>query len=472
MKAVIVEKGRLILDIPLHFRRIIKVIRLKPFDTSSETGRAQERHRRIALTALASSAAKAITIATGLITVPLTLNYLGDERYGLWMTISSVIAMMVFADFGIGLGLMNAVAEAYGKDDKDAIKRHVANALLILSVIAIIILVSFFISYPFIDWGGFFNVKSNLAMKESGPALAILVICFALGVPAGIVQRVQMGLQQGFASSIWQAGGSVLGLLLTLLVISLEGGLPWLAIGLGGAPVIISVLNGFVFFSVQSRDLAPDLLRISRPGMVRILQGGLLFFMLQIGVSIAYASDNIIIAKILGASSVAQYSVVSKMFDGVLMVIGLAFVPLWPAYGEAKARGDWLWIKKTLARSMFATFFFAATAAILLVGCHKTLLQLWVGTKHVFPFALVAWYALWMVLKGLGGTYSYFLNGMNVMRLQLVVATVFMTISITLKIFLVYKIGLIGVPVALAFSYITTVVIPYALTTNNIIKST
>jgi len=84
-------------------------------------------------------------------------------------------------------------------------------------------------------------------------------------------------------------------------------------------------------------------------GMKRILQGGLLFFVLQLGVTVAYASDNLIIAKILGLDDVAQYSVVSKMFEGVLMVFGLAVTPLWPAYGEAKARGDLHWIKKTLA---------------------------------------------------------------------------------------------------------------------------
>ncbi len=451
-------------------RSIFSVLRLQPFDTSTETGRSQERHRRIALTALASAASKAITITTSFITVPLTLNYLGTERYGLWMTISSVIAMMVFADFGIGNGLMNAIAEAHGKDDKDAIKTHVTNAMVILGIIAGVILVAFFAVYSFVQWGTFFNVKTPLAIRESGPALAVFMVCFAVGVPAGIVQRVQMGLQQGFASSLWQAGGSILGLLLTLLVIYLKGGLPWLVLALGGAPVIMLFLNGLVFFVLQRREFAPDLLQISKPGMKRILHGGMLFFVLQIGVSVAYASDNIIIAKMLGPNSVAQYSVVSKLFEGVLMVIGLAFASLWPAYGEAKARGDRLWIKKTLARSMLTTLLLLVTAAMLLITCYKPLLQLWVGAKHVFPFALVAWYAIWMVLKGLGGTYSMFLNGMTVLRLQLIIATLFTLISITTKVWFVLFFGLDGILIALILSYIITTVIPYSILTNKLLS--
>jgi len=452
-------------------RQKLGIIRLRPFNTSTEDGRSSERHRRIALTALASALAKAIAIVTTFITVPLTLNYLGAERYGLWMTISSVIAMMVFADLGIGNGLMNAISEAYGADDKAALKRHISNATVILTVIAIVILVSFFASYPLIDWGVFFNVKSPQAIKESGQALAAFVVCFAVGVPVGIIQRVQMGLQQGFASSLWQAGGSILGVVMTLLVIHLKGGLPWLVLALAGAPVIVLALNGLVFFVLQRRELSPELTQISLPGIKRILQGGMLFFVLQIGVSVSFASDNIIIAWMLGPDSVAQYSVVSKLFEGVLMVVGLASAPLWPAYGEARARGDMLWIKKTLVKSMFTTLLFILPLALLLVTCYRPLFQIWVGATHVFSFALVAWYAVWMVFKGLGGTYAMFLNGMNVIRLQLIIATLFMFISIAAKIWFITLFGLNGILAALILTYLLTTVIPYSMLTNKILTN-
>jgi O-antigen/teichoic acid export membrane protein len=439
------------------------LLRLTPFDVSTSAGRSQERHRRIALTALASAASRIITIATSFITVPITLNYLGTERYGLWMTISSVIAMMAFADFGIGNGLMNAVSEAHGKDDARAIKAHVANAMVILGIVSVIILGAFFSLYSFIHWGSFFNVRTPLAVREAGPALALFMICFAAGVPAGIVQRVQTGLQEGFISSLWLAGGSVIGLAATLLVIFFKGGLPWLVLALAGAPVAVLFVNAVTFFIVQRRDLAPDLLLISRPGMKRILHGGMLFFVLQLSVSLAYASDNLIIAKMLGAGAVAQFSVVSKLFEGVLIVISLTVAPLWPAYGEAKARGDRQWIKATLSRSMISTLLIVMGAAIVLVTLYKPLFALWIGSNHVISFALVAWYATWMVLKGLGATYSMFLNGMHILGLQLKVVTIFTIVSICLKLWFVSLYGLNGILAALVISYLITTVIPYAL---------
>ncbi len=438
----------------------LRVVRLKPFDISTEDGRSKERYRRIALTALASASAKSITIATSFITVPLTLNYLGTERYGLWMTISSVIAMMTFADFGIGNGLMNAVAEAFGTDDKAAIKRHIANAMTVLLIIAGAILLLFFSAYPFIDWGGFFNVKSAVAAKESGPALAIFMVCFALGVPAGIVQRVQMGLQQGFASSIWQAAGSILGLILTLVVIYVKGGLALLVLALGSAPVVMLLLNSLVFFCFQRRDLAPDILHITVQGMKRILNRGVLFFILQIAVAVSYTSDNLIIAKLLGATFVAQYSVVSKLFEGLLMIQGLAITPLWPAYGEAKARNDSFWIIKTLHRSVLTTLAVIVPVAVIFVLLNKQIFGYWIGAKHVIPFSLVACYGVWFALKGVGATYSMFFNGMHIMRFQIILVVIFMITSITAKLYFVTLIGLPGLLIGLILSYLLTNLIP------------
>jgi O-antigen/teichoic acid export membrane protein len=454
-----------------HILNCRELFRFAPFDVSTEDGRSKERHRRIVLSAFASTVAKSITIATSFITVPLTLNYLGTERYGLWMTISSVIAMMVFADFGIGNGLINAISDAYGKDDKSAIKAHIANAAVILSCIALLILTIYFIIFPFISWNAFFNVKTQLAIDETVPALSVFMICFALGVPATIVQRVQMGLQEGFASSLWQAGGSVLGLLLSLLVIFFKGGLPWLVFALAGAPVVILLINGAVFFSVQHKELTPDMRQVSQSGMRRILHGGLLFFVLQLAGSIAFASDNIIIAKVLGADAVARYSVVSKLFEGVLIIISLAFSPLWPAYGEAKARGDKTWIIDTLKRSMLTTLLLVTSAAMLLVCLYKPLFALWVGGKHIFPFGLIALYAAWIILKGAGGTYAMFLNGIHVLRLQLIIASMFTLGSIVMKIWFVHTLGLNGVLIALILSYTLTTVFPYAILTKKILSS-
>ena len=60
--------------------------------------RGSERNRRAVLAGSIATVARVVQLGASLVTVPLTLKYLGNERFGLWMTISSVLAMAAFAD--------------------------------------------------------------------------------------------------------------------------------------------------------------------------------------------------------------------------------------------------------------------------------------------------------------------------------------------------------------------------------------
>ena len=95
-------------DFALRLKQVYALVRLRPFSVSTVAGRTNERHRRAALTALAAVLARSLSIATALITVPLTLHYLGTERYGMWMTMSSLVVLLSFADLGIGTGILNS----------------------------------------------------------------------------------------------------------------------------------------------------------------------------------------------------------------------------------------------------------------------------------------------------------------------------------------------------------------------------
>src|SRR5215831_555681 len=94
-----------------------RFLRSNPLDLASSEERSFERIKRVFITALSSVFAKFISVISSFITIPLALKYLGTELYGLWMTITSVIVMLNFADFGIGNGVLNLVTTAYGKND-------------------------------------------------------------------------------------------------------------------------------------------------------------------------------------------------------------------------------------------------------------------------------------------------------------------------------------------------------------------
>ena len=66
---------------------------------------------------IASIVTKGISIATSFLMVPLTLNYVNKELYGIWLTLSSIILWLNFFDIGFTLGLKNKLAEALAIKD-------------------------------------------------------------------------------------------------------------------------------------------------------------------------------------------------------------------------------------------------------------------------------------------------------------------------------------------------------------------
>ena len=262
--------------------KLLSLVRVRAFDTNSEGGRSRERYRRAGFTAAAAFAAKIVGVAAAFVTVPLTLNYLGSERYGLWMTISSVSLMLGFADLGIGNGVLNAVADAHGRDDRRLGREAVSSGFFLLSLISVALVAVFAVVYTFVPWARVYNVTSADAIREAGPATAVFFLVWALNIPLGVVQRVQLGYQKGFVNYAWQAAGSLFALVGAVLAIVSEAGLPWLVLALTGGPLLAVALNGAVEFGWVRPWLRPAWSHVTHAVAGRILRLGVWFFIIQL----------------------------------------------------------------------------------------------------------------------------------------------------------------------------------------------
>ncbi len=398
-------------------RQVLAVARLRPFDGSTEAGRSQERYRRIVMTAIASAAARGVALVSLLVSVPLTMNYLGLERYGLWMTVSSLLIVFGFADLGLGNGLVNGLAAAHGRDETDAPRRLVSSALVMLAGVAMLIALAFAAVFPAVSWASLFNAESDAAVREAGPAVAALVACLAAALPLSVVSRVQLGYQEGFANSLWIAAGTAAGLAALLVAVRLRAGVPWLIVAVSGAPTLVVLAQGLVLFGARRPEVRPRWRDVTPDAVRRLLRLGSLFFVLQIAVAMNYVSDNLVVAHLFGPEAVTQYSVPMRLFTIPQVVLNLVLPALWPAYGEALARGDVAWARRTMLRSLAVTAGLSAACALVLLVFARPLLRAWVGPAIAPSLPLLAGLALWTVLTAVGSALAMFLNAANVVQL-------------------------------------------------------
>ncbi len=434
-------------------RDTIGLLRFTAFDTDTEEGRSQERHRHIAWTTVTAGASKAAAAAAMLISVPLTLGYLGPERFGLWMAVTAVISMLGFADFGLGNGILNAVSHASGRNDDRTIHRSVSNGIIMLAAIGGLILLIFLALYRYVPWPSLFNVSSATAALESGPVVLVLLSCFIVTLPLGATQKVQLGLQQGYWGNLWEAVGSVLGLVGIIIAIQMQAGLHWIALSMAGIPLVFRALNTLVFFGYQERTLRPKMSHLDFQVIRRLVRTGFLFFILQLAVIVGFQSDNIIIARILGVEAVAGYDVALKLSTLPAMFIGLVVVAQWPAYGEALTRGDSDWIRRTFIRTIRLSLLFAVPFALILFNWGDTLIRVWAGPEVVPSTALITGMSIWSVLLMLGSVVAALLNGLHIVKFQAINALLMATANILLSIYLVSKIGVVGAIVGTISAY-------------------
>ena len=432
------------INVSHQYTRLLSLLRFRPFDTATEGGRSKERLRRAAMTTLAAGAARGIGLLTSLISVPLTFRYLGPERYGIWMVLISIIAAMGFADLGIGNGLMNAVSEAYGKDDRRLAREHVTSAFVLMLCIAVVLAIAGTAGYPFLPWLRMFNVKSQTAAAEGAKAFLVLYASFIISIPLGVITRTQAGLQKGYASQIVSAFGSIVSLGGMLLVILLHANLAWLVFASVFAGILATMFNGWVLLREHSW-LLPSWHAYRRSSANKIFKLGMMFFVLQCAVTVSYTSDNIVIAQVLGASAVAVYAVPQKLFGFLSSVVSMAITPLWPAYGEAIARGDVAWVRKVFLGSMWLTLLTTVPICTLLVFAGPWILKVAVGRSLHAPLSLLVVLGVWTVVNAVSTVTSILLNGAGVLKAQTGLVVVASLVNLALSIYFTRRLGVMGV---------------------------
>ena len=227
--------------------------------------------------------------------------------------------------------------------------------------------------------------------------MAVFIACFAANLPLGVVQQVQLGYQEGFVTSLWESAGRVLGLVGLLLVIYLKAGLTWLVLAMAGAPALAWLLNSLVLYGFRRPWLRPRVTELPQRQRQKSSPYRSFFFMLQMGVTLIYGSDNLIITQFLGPEAVTQYAIPYQMFSLSLVIFNIVIAPLWPAYGEAIARGDIAWVQKTLNRSLKIILLSTGVVSLFLVIFGNQLLNIWVGPKISPSLLLNLGLGFWMV---------------------------------------------------------------------------
>ncbi|TFC63498.1 hypothetical protein E3O62_02775 [Cryobacterium sp. TMT2-15-1] len=420
------------------------------------------RTKALALGIVTGLGSRVLTLAAPLLTIPVTLRYLGADLFGFWMVVTSITAMAMFADLGLGNGLLTRLAATAAARDFAKAKSLISTAYVTLGGIALLLLTLIWFVLPALDWAHFMQENNGL---EPGAVELVAGLClsaFAISIPLSLVQRVQFAFQESWKSNIWQVMGSALtvGTVYAAAFFGLGYG-AIIAAAVFSSPAVL-LLNNVVYFTREHRELTPAIRDASSSTAASLLRVGLAFFFLSILTSLSLNIDNLIVANVSDLQTVSEYSVTTKLFSLLALAITLVALPLWPANGDALARGDTNWVRKATKTMMILSVSAVAIGGVILVSGRDLIASLWLGNGHSIPFALAASLALWSIVMAFASPYFSVQNSIGLLRYQFAGWTLFAVLSVPLK-FMSYSLfGLPGIPLAGIVAYVIFIV-PAAL---------
>jgi O-antigen/teichoic acid export membrane protein len=430
----------------------------------------KSRHGRIFNAVWSGAAARVLSSALTLVSLPLAVRYLGPERYGVWATITSTAVWINLLDLGIANTLTNHISRAFALDDKTSAARYLTNALVLTAGVSAVAGTAFAFVFPRVNWIALFNVNANLPTSEVTSTVAAAAILMLLGLPCNLASKLLAGYQELYRNNFAMCAGAVASVAGLGLGVVLRVSMPVLFVMSAGCLTFASVTTLLVTVTWAKPWLLPRPSLIDRAAIKELLTSGSSFFLIQVAGVVVFSSDNLVVSHYLGAAEVTPYSVTWRMVGLAAVLQSLIFPALWPAYAEAYAKRDYGWIRRTFSLTMKGTMALNLACVFVLALFGRTVIRVWAGPAAVPTSYLLLAMGIWALISGFMSVESCLLAALNRTREQAVLSIIAAVVNIALSIALVRHIGSLGVISGTILSYLFVLVVPQSMIVRNLFR--
>ncbi len=351
--------------------------------------------------------------------VPLTIKCLGNYANGIWMVISSVLIWIDSLDIGLGNGLRNILTDKLAKGDKKGAKTCVSTTFFTLIGIILPIICITTILCNSIDIYKLLNVDPHIISHLSA-VVSVSVIIVGSTFIFKFIGNVYMALQLPAINNALVTTGQTITLIsIFFMQLAHVNSLMWVAIAYTAGPLITYLVAYPITFHGKYAFLRPSAGSFQFYMIKELFSLGIKFFVLQIAGIVLFASTNIIISKLFSPELVTPYQVTYRYYSFTVMIFTVIAVPFWSATTDAYAKNDMEWIKKSMHKlNIILTIIFFIIILQTLVSSY--IYNIWVGSGVKTDFMLSCLIGLYIFEIICSLCYSYILNGMGALNIQLI----------------------------------------------------
>ena len=354
-----------------------------------------------------------------LLMVPATLHCLGEYNNGIWLTISSLLLWIDNMDIGLGNGLRNKVAEYMAHGESERTRSLLSSTFAMLTCIIIPVMLVLLLMIMAGDSYRFFNATPD-KVPHLDQVLMVTVILVCTSFVFKLIGNFYMGMQLPAVSNLLIALGQTLALIGTYIVLwSGSHSLMLIALVNTVSPLLIYLLAFPYTFFYQYPQLHPSFKFVDFKEVSAVINMGMQFFIVQISSVILFMTSNILISNLFSPAMVTPYQITYRYFSTMLVVFTVICMPFWNATTDAYQRNDMQWIRNAARKLRLMTICIVAGMTIMVI-LSPWVYQVWIGKGIAIDIRMSIVMAVYIFTLIYSMRYSYFINGIGKLRLQLI----------------------------------------------------
>lgn len=420
--------------------------------TNTTTMITNSRNKMLFLNILFSGFLKIVGLLTSLVIVPITINYLNNEVYGIWMTITSILYWITTFDIGLGNGMRNYLAEALATNDTKLGKKYISTTMLLLSLIALSMAIVLLYPLITINFNSFFNTNA-IAGNELRMAVVIAVGFTLMNFVLKNIGMIFVAMQKYAINDLLSISGNVIALILIYILTKVTTGNLVLVVLAYTMTSCVAFLLAAIPLFWKHPELNPSLRFFDKSLGKKIVGKGFGFFVIQISSCLViFGAANFFITQSCGPAAVTTYNIAYKFFNLLVIAYTIILAPMWNAYTDAYVKGDMQWIKATFNKALkFWVLSICGGLGMLLI-CNL-FYKLWIGNMVNVPLSVSASTLIYVCFFNLNNCATYLINGLNKIFVQIIISLAVTTLYIITVLAFGRKLGVEGIVLSMAASY-------------------
>jgi O-antigen/teichoic acid export membrane protein len=365
-----------------------------------------------------------ISAVSRFLLVTILARYLNPESYGVWVSITSVAAIMMFGDFGITNALRNKLSILIAdKDDTANIQREYFFTsfyyFLAFAIALSIVFVFFAKNFPI---GNLYNTQNEILKKQGVDIFIYIQVTFFMSIPFGMAN----GLFFSYNESKYVAFFNIINSFITLgalLLLSMvfKANIVILAKIYFALNLLVNIFS--LFFFIYKRKWYTNFsinVQYSFDKIKELLNTGIMFLGIQISTSFINNFPTVFLASVVDLKIAASFNITQKLYTMVMTVYQSIFNPIWSRLSLLAAQQNWNEFKALNHKIIYITFGVLVAFTIFFSFTAELIYRLVTGSLYEVSLPIVILLGISTTLYAMFEASSLLQNSLGKLKLRLI----------------------------------------------------